>query len=141
MRQIKYVADAENIYVKLLASAEKLAAGATDYLSIFFYDVVDGSGDGYYGWWKNAAGNNECDNERTGVISGTDLTLHVNGVPAEVVKEVSGDDVLWTITISRSSHVNLSASEVNFAVMTYCGWDPNGALPDKYDNMLKVVLP
>ena len=94
---LKYFADAENIKVRLVASAEKLAEQvegvATTHLGIFLYDVVDGSGDGYWGWWNSAAGNNEYEGEHVGVITGTDLSLSVNDVNVEVEKVVEGDDV------------------------------------------------
>lgn len=149
LRSVKYFADAENIKVRLVASAEKLAEEKEDdgvmtpttHLGIFLYDVVNGSGDGYWGWWNSAAGNNEYEGEHVGVITGTDLSLSVNGVNVEVEKVVEGDDVVWMFAIPRSSHANLAANEVNMAFIAYRNWGQTGALPDKYDDMFKVTLP
>ena len=145
LRSVKYFADAENIKVRLVASAEKLAEQvegvATTHLGVFLYDVVNGSGDGYYGWWNGAAGNNEYEGEHVGVITGTDLSLSVNDVNVEVEKVVEGDDVVWMFAIPRSAHANLAADEVNMALIAYRNWGQTGALPDKYDNMFKVTLP
>lgn len=149
LRSVKYFADAENIKVRLVASAEKLAEEKEDdgvmtpttHLGIFLYDVVNGSGNGYYSWWNGAAGNNEYEGEHVGVITGTDLSLSVNGVNVEVEKVVEGDDVVWMFAIPRSSHANLAANEVNMAFIAYRNWGQTGALPDKYDDMFKVTLP
>jgi hypothetical protein len=145
LRSIKYFADADNIKVRLVASAEKLAEQvegvATTHLGVFLYDVVNGSGDGYYGWWNGAAGNNEYEGEHVGVITGTDLSLSVNDVNVEVEKVVEGDDVVWMFAIPRSAHANLAADEVNMAFIAYRNWGQTGALPDKYDDMFKVTLP
>ena len=149
LRSVKYFADAENIKVRLVASAEKLAEEKEDgdvmtpttHLGIFLYDVVNGSGNGYYGWWNGAAGNNEYEGEHVGVITGTDLSLSVNDVNVEVEKVVEGDDVVWMFAIPRSSHANLAANEVNMAFIAYRNWGQTGALPDKYDDMFKVTLP
>lgn len=157
LRSVKYFADAESIKVRLVASAAKLAEEGevvvevdgvettvmkpTTHLGIFLYDVVNGSGNGYWGWWNSAAGNNEYEGEHVGVITGTDLSLSVNGVTVEVEKVVEGDDVVWMFAIPRSSHANLAANEVNMAFIAYRNWGQTGALPDKNDNMFKVTLP
>lgn len=150
LRSVKYFADAENIKVRLVASAEKLAEEKevdgvktpTTHLGIFLYDVVNGSaGDGYYKWWGNAVGNNEYEGEHVGVITGTDLSLSVNDVAVEVEKVVEGDDVVWMFAIPRSAHENLAANEVNMAFIAYRNWGQTGALPDKYGEMFKVTLP
>ena len=139
LRSVKYFADANDIKVRLVASAEKLVS--TDYFGIFLYDVVKGNGNGYNGWWKSAAGNNEYDGEHVGVVTGTDLTLSVNGVDVEVEKVVDGDNVVWMFAIPRSAHTNLTANDVNMAFIAYNNWEPTGALPDKNDDMFKVTFP
>ena len=146
LRSVKYFADAENIKVRLVASAEKLAEQvegvATTHLGVFLYDVTNGStGDGYHGWWNSAVGNSEYEGEHVGVITGTDLSLSVNGVTVDVEKVVEGDEVVWMFAIPRSSHANLAANEVNMAFIAYRNWGQTGALPDKHDNMFKVTLP
>ena len=145
LRSVKYFTDADNVKVRIVASAAKLAEQVdgvpTTHLGIFLYDVVNGSGDGYYEWWGNAAGNNEYEGEHVGVITGTDLSLSVNGVAVEVEKVVEGDDVVWMFAIPRSAHANLAANEVNMAFIAYRNWGQTGALPDKYGEMFKVTFP
>ena len=145
LRSVKYFTDAENVKVRIVASAAKLAEEKdgvpTTHLGIFLYDVVNGSGNGYYEWWGNAAGNNEYEGEHVGVITGTDLSLSVNGVTVEVEKVVEGDDVVWMFAIPRSAHENLAANEVNMAFIAYRDWGQTGALPDKYGEMFKVTFP
>ena len=153
LRSVKYFADAENIKVRLVASAEKLeeekeddgVMTPTNYLGVFLYDVTNGDDTvkdaGYYEWWNNAVGNNEYEGEHVGVITGTDLSLSVNGVTVEVEKVVEGDEVVWMFAIPRSAHANLAANEVNMAFIAYRNWGQTGALPDKTDNMFKVTFP
>ena len=145
LRSVKYFTDADNVKVRIVASAEKLLEQqdgvATTHLGVFLYDVVNGSGNGYNGWWNKAAGNNEYEGEHVGVVTGTDLSLSVNGVTVDVEKVVEGDEVVWMFAIPRSAHANLAANEVNMAFIAYRNWGQTGALPDKYDNMFKVTFP
>jgi hypothetical protein len=43
------------------------------------------------------------------------------------------------MNILRSAHENLALENPYFAFLTYIGWEPNGALPDKYENMLQFT--
>ena len=139
LKNIKYTFDENYLYVKLQASAAEFAAAPAEYLGIFVYDVTNGSGDGYYGWWNSAAGNVELEGEHIGVFSGKDITLTIGETPVEVVTEENGDELVWTMNILRSAHENLALENPYFAFLTYIGWEPNGALPDKYENMLQFT--
>lgn len=139
LKNIKYTFDENYLYVKLQASAAEFAAAPAEYLGIFVYDVTNGSGDGYYGWWNSAAGNVELEGEHIGVFSGKDITLTIGETPVEVVTEENGDELVWTMNILRSAHENLALENPSFAFLTYIGWEPNGALPDKYENMLQFT--
>ena len=139
LKNVKYQFDAEYFYVKLEASKALFTEQGTEYLGVFVYDVTNGSGDGYWGWWNAAAGNNEYEGEHVGKFSGTDLTLKVGDTPVTVEKEENGDALVWVLYIPRSAHANLALENPYFAFMTYVGWEPNGALPDKYDNMLQFT--
>ena len=139
LKNIKYTFDENYLYVKLQASAAEFAAAPAEYLGIFVYDVTDGSGDGYYGWWNDAKGNVELEGEHIGVFSGKDITLTIGETPVEVVTEENGDELVWTMNILRSAHENLALENPHFAFLTYIGWEPNGALPDKYENMLQFT--
>lgn len=144
LRQLKVTADSYYMYVRLVASAEKLTSTASEYFGLFLYDAIDGSGDGYYGWNNSAAGNNEYEGEHVGTLDLTDysVTLSVNGTAVDVVTEVSGDEVVWTLAIPRSVHPNLvSAGNVYVTFLTYAGWTPTGSVPEKYDPMMEVTLP
>ena len=139
LKNVKYQFDAEYFYVKLEASKALFTEQGTEYLGVFVYDVTNGSGDGYWGWWNAAAGNNEYEGEHVGTFSGTDLTLKVGDTPVTVEKEENGDALVWVLYIPRSAHANLALENPYFAFMTYVGWEPNGALPDKYENMLQFT--
>ena len=139
LKNIKYTFDENYFYVKLQASAAEFAAAPAQYLGIFVYDVTDGSGDGYYGWWNDAKGNVELEGEHIGVFSGKDITLTIGETPVEVVTEENGDELVWTMNILRSAHENLALENPHFAFLTYIAWEPNGALPDKYENMLQFT--
>ena len=139
LKNIKYTFDENYLYVKLQASAAEFAAAPAEYLGIFVYDVTDGSGDGYYGWWNDAKGNVELEGEHIGVFSGKGITLTIGETPVEVVTEENGDELVWTMNILRSAHENLALENPHFAFLTYIGWEPNGALPDKYENMLQFT--
>ena len=139
LKNIKYTFDENYLYVKLQASAAEFAAAPAEYLGIFVYDVTNGSGDGYYGWWNDAKGNVELEGEHIGVFSGKDITLTIGETPVEVITEENGDELVWTMNILRSAHENLALENPYFAFLTYIGWEPNGALPDKYENMLQYT--
>ena len=139
LKNIKYTFDENYFYVKLQASVAEFEAAPAEYLGVFVYDVVDGSGDGYYGWWNDAKGNTELEGEHIGVFSGKDITLTIGETPVEVITEENGDELVWTLNILRSAHPNLALENPNFAFLTYIGWEPNGALPDKYDDMLQFT--
>lgn len=144
LRQLKIFADDYYVYARLVASAEKLTSTLSDYFGVFIYDVTDGSGDGYYGWNNNAAGNTEYEGERAGVLNLTDfsMVLSVNGTTVDVNTEIAGDEVVWSMAIPRSAHPNLASSGVAyFTFLTYTGWDPSGSVPEKYDPMMTVTLP
>ena len=139
LKNIKYTFDDNYFYVKLQASVAEFEAAPAEYLGVFVYDVVDGSGDGYYGWWNDAKGNTELEGEHIGVFSGKDITLTIGETPVEVTTEENGDELVWTLNILRSAHPNLALENPYFAFLTYIGWEPNGALPDKYENMLQFT--
>lgn len=139
LKNIKYLVDENYLYVKLQASAAEFAAAPAEYLGIFVYDVTNGSGNGYYGWWNDAKGNVELEGEHIGVFSGKDITLTIGETPVEVVTEENGDELVWTMNILRSAHENLALENPYFAFLTYIGWEPNGALPDKYEDMLQYT--
>ena len=139
LKNIKYTFDENYFYVKLQASVAEFEAAPAEYLGVFVYDVVDGSGDGYYGWWNEAKGNTELEGEHIGVFSGKDITLTIGETPVEVITEENGDELVWTLNILRSAHPNLALENPYFAFLTYIGWEPNGALPDKYENMLQFT--
>ena len=139
LKNIKYTFDDNYFYVKLQASVAEFEAAPAEYLGVFVYDVVDGSGDGYYGWWNDAKGNTELEGEHIGVFSGKDITLTIGETPVEVITEENGDELVWTLNILRSAHPNLALENPYFAFLTYIGWEPNGALPDKYEDMLQFT--
>ena len=139
LKNIKYLVDENYLYVKLQASAAEFAAAPAEYLGIFVYDVIDGSGDGYYGWWNDAKGNVELEGEHIGTFNGKDITLTIGETPVEVITEENGDELVWTLNILRSAHENLALENPYFAFLTYIGWEPNGALPDKYETMLQYT--
>ena len=139
LKNIKYQFDADYFYVKLEASKALFSEPATEYLGVFIYDVTNGSGDGYYGWWNEAAGNTEYEGEHVGKFTGTDLALTIGETPITVEKEENGDVLTWILYIPRTADANLALENPSFAFMTYVGWEPNGALPDKYDNMLQFT--
>ena len=139
LKNIKYTFDENYFYVKLQASVAEFEAAPAEYLGVFVYDVVDGSGNGYYGWWNDAKGNTELEGEHIGVFSGKDITLTIGETPVEVTTEENGDELVWTLNILRSAHPNLALENPYFAFLTYIGWEPNGALPDKYENMLQFT--
>ena len=139
LKNIKYTFDENYFYVKLQASVAEFEAAPAEYLGVFVYDVVDGSGDGYYGWWNEAKGNTELEGEHIGVFSGKDITLTIGETPVEVTTEENGDELVWTLNILRSAHPNLALENPYFAFLTYIGWEPNGALPDKYEGMLQFT--
>ena len=139
LKNIKYLVDENYLYVKLQASAAEFAAAPAEYLGIFVYDVTNGSGDGYYGWWNDAKGNVELEGEHIGTFNGKDITLTIGETPVEVITEENGDELVWTMNILRSAHENLALENPYFAFLTYIGWEPNGALPDKYEDMLQYT--
>ena len=141
LKNIKYHCDENYFYVKLQSSVAEFDAAPAEYLGVFIYDVTDGSGDGYYGWWNDAKGNSEFEGEHIGVFTGRDVALTIGETPVEVVTEVNGDELVWTMNIPRSAEANLALENPHFAFLTYIGWEPNGALPDKYDDMLQFTAP
>ena len=141
LKNIKYHYDENYLYVKLQASVAEFEAAPAEYLGFFVYDVTDGSGDGYYGWWNDAKGNTEFEGEHIGVFNGKDIALTVGETPVEVTTAENGDELVWTLNILRSAHANLALENPHFAFLTYIGWEPNGALPDKYGDMLRFDPP
>lgn len=144
LRQVKVVADKYYVYARLVASSEYLTATSSDYFGLFIYDVINGTGDGYYGWNNNAAGNNEYNGEHAGALNLSDysVALTVNKTAVDVYTQVSGDEIVWMMAIPRSAHANLtSAGSAYFTFLTYAGWTPSGSVPEKYDPMLEVTLP
>lgn len=144
LRQVKVVADKYYVYARLVASSEYLTATSSDYFGLFIYDVINGTGDGYYGWNNNAAGNNEYNGEHAGALNLSDysVALTVNKTAVDVYTQVSGDEIVWMMAIPRSAHENLtSAGSAYFTFLTYAGWTPSGSVPEKYDPMLEVTLP
>lgn len=142
LREMKYYADANNVNVRLTASAAKITETATNYVTIMIYDTVTGtSGAGFYGWWNDAKGNTEFAAEHCGVVSGTDLTLNIGGTDVAVEKTEEGDVVTWTFAIPRSVSDVLKNSEAYIGILAMKDWDATGAMPDKYADMLKVTLP
>ena len=144
LRQVKVVADKYYVYARLVASSEYLTATSSDYFGLFIYDVINGAGDGYYGWNNNAAGNNEYNGEHAGALNLSDysVALTVNKTAVDVYTQVSGDEIIWMMAIPRSAHANLtSAGSAYFTFLTYAGWTPSGSVPEKYDPMLEVTLP
>ena len=57
------------------------------------------------------------------------------------VKETADDAIVWTMAIPRSAHAVLAANEVYLGALVMEQWEPCGAMPDKYADMLKVTLP
>ena len=145
LRQLKVVADSYYMYVRLVASAEKLTSTNSSNLGLFLYDVVDGStGNGYYGWYNGAVGNTEYEGEHAGTLNLTDysIALSVNETAVDVNTVVSADEVVWTLAIPRSAHPNLaSTGNVHVTFLTYADWEPTGSVPEKYDPMMIVSLP
>lgn len=144
LRQLKVVADSYYMYVRLVASAEKLTSTNSSNLGLFLYDVVDGTGNGYYDWNNGAAGNTEYEGEHAGTLNLTDysIALSVNETAVDVNTVVSADEVVWTLAIPRSAHPNLaSTGNVHVTFLTYAGWEPTGSVPEKYDPMMIVSLP
>ena len=144
LRQVKVVADKYYVYARLVASSEYLTATSSDYFGLFIYDVINGTGDGYYGWNNNAAGNSEYNGEHAGALNLSDysVALTVNKTAVDVYTQVSGDEIVWMMAIPRSAHANLtSAGSAYFTFLTYAGWTPSGSVPEKYDPMLEVTLP
>lgn len=144
LRQVKVVADKYYVYARLVASSEYLTATSSDYFGLFIYDVINGTGDGYYGWNNNAAGNSEYNGEHAGALNLSDysVALTVNKTAVDVYTQVSGDEIVWMMAIPRSAHENLtSAGSAYFTFLTYAGWTPSGSVPEKYDPMLEVTLP
>ena len=142
LRNIKYVADAENLYIKLQASASLFTSNNAAYLGLMIFDTVSGStGSGYWGWWNNAMGNTEFNAEHAGVFTGTDLVVKVGETEVVAVTETSGDDIVWTMAIPRSAHAVLAGAKAYMGVLVMETFEPCGAMPDKYEDMLEVVLP
>ena len=138
LRNAKYFYDENNLYVRLQTTPALFAEKAPNYLGVFIYDVTNGSGDGYNGWWGEAKGNTEYEGEHVGTFSGSDLTLTIGETPVAVAKEETADELAWVLTIPRSAHANLAAENAHFAFISWNGWDPNGALPDKYGEMFQL---
>ena len=142
LTNVKYYADATNVYVRLTASASKIVEAATDFVTIMIYDTVTGtSGKGFWGWWNNSIGNTEFAAEHCGVVAGTDLTINIAGVDVAVEKTTNGDVLTWAFAIPRSVNEVLSKSEVYIGILAMKGWDATGAMPAKTDSMIKVTLP
>ena len=142
LRQIKYYADENNINIRLVASISK-SLEKTDGLTISFYDKTNGtSGEGFYGWWKNAIGDVEYNAERCGAINGANLTMSVAEKAVAVDHVENGDLVTWTFAFPRSANSVLENNVVYMGVLTLdADWNATGAMPDKNANMLEVVLP
>ena len=142
LTNVKYYADATNVYVRLTGSSSKLIEAATDYVTIMIYDTVTGTaGKGFWGWWNNSIGNTEFAAEHCGVVAGTDLTLNIAGAEVAVEKTTDGDAFTWAFAIPRSVNSVLSGSEAYIGILAMKGWDATGAMPAKTDSMIKVTLP
>lgn len=144
LKELKLIADSHYLYARLICSKVEFEAieAAYRYLGFFFCDVTDGTtGNGYYGWWNNAIGNVEYLAEHAGSFVEETLSLNFNGSSIDTKTEVSGDDIYWYLAFPRSSHEVLSGNKVYVAFFLNKNWDPTGALPDKYANMLEVTLP
>ena len=142
LRNIKYVADADNLYIKLQASASLFAEKNVAYLGLMLFDTITGtSGSGYWGWWKDAKGNVEFNKEHAGTFTGTDLVVTVGETQVVAVTEKADDALVWTMAIPRSATEVLAAKEVYLGALVMEAWEPCGAMPDKYEEMLKVTLP
>ena len=142
LTNVKYYADATNVYVRLTGSSSKLIEAATDYVTIMIYDTVTGTaGNGFWGWWNNSIGNTEFAAEHCGVVAGTDLTLNIAGTEVAVEKTTDGDAFTWAFAIPRSVNSVLSGSEAYIGILAMKGWDATGAMPAKTDSMIKVTLP
>ena len=142
LRNIKYVADADNLYIKLQASASLFTEKKCTYLGLMLFDKTNGStGNGYWGWWNDAKGDVEFNAEHAGTFTGTDLVVKVGDTEVTAVTEASDDSLVWTMAIPRSAHEVMSGSELYLGALVMEAFEPCGAMPDKYADMLKVTLP
>ena len=149
MKNVKCVADADFVYVRITASKQLLESTGTEYFGMFMYDTVEGNGDGYSNkdWWMGAAGNNEFEYQGEGgapIAEDFSFTLVIDETSIDVDATVSDDEIVWEFAIPRTAHANLSASseKVYMSFLTYKSWTPTGAIPEKYkESMIEVVLP
>ena len=106
------------------------------------FDKINGTaGSGYWGWWNDAKGDVEFNAEHAGTFTGTDLVVKVDDTEVVAVTEASDDSLVWTMAIPRSAHEVMSGSELYLGALVMETFEPCGAMPDKYADMLKVTLP
>lgn len=144
MKEAKVIADNKFVYARIKSSKSKFEETESNYLGFYLYDSINGSGDGYWGWWGNSKGNTEYEGEHDGTFeAGTvNLAMSFNGTSIVTNTEVSDDDVYWYMAFPRSVHELLSSpGSVYIAFILDKDWSQTGALPDKYGSMFEVTLP
>lgn len=140
LRKIQYCADVNKINIRLTASISYIESTSTEKLTFAFFDKTNGSGAGLWGWWNSAAGDVQYVAEGKATISNTELTVTISeGVETEI--DTENNLVIWSFAIPRNTNEIFKNSVVYMGIMSQCGSDATGALPDKYGSMLEVTLP
>lgn len=152
LTKLEMRADSDNLYARLTCSIEEFnKANGQKALTVVMLDAAEGNTD-YWEFWTNK-GATLFEGYKSGVIDSDskEMSMTLNGSEVETSVEVTTENIIWYLSIPRTAIDLLSESgSVNVGLIlqnTYEGEDGSlktgeaGALPSKYNPMLKVTLP
>lgn len=144
LTSLEYFADSYYVYARLKGSATALETASTtaaDRLTIFLYDALEGTGDGFWGNYAGSKGNTEHE-VATLFSEGYELNISIAGTTITSDVVVSGDIITWRFAFPRSIDV------LNNSGKAYIGFMPQdangnarGSIPSTSKPLLEVTLP
>ena len=143
LTELKVVATAENMNVRIKCSKEAFDVLANPAMSVFLFDGDPAGTATYWGFWTTT-GTKALLDEHTGKFkSGYELTLNVGGADAQAVTSSTETEITWTFAVPRVVVDQYASADgkVYLGVLLDEGWNQAGALPSRGESMLEVTLP
>lgn len=141
---LEYYADQYYVYARLKGSVtalQTLHSTPADRLTLFLYDALDGSGNGFWGNYAGSKGNTEYE-VSTLFADGYQLNISVanNSVSSDAV--ISDDIVTWRFAFPRSIDILKNSGKVYIGFMPQdANGNARGSIPAVSKSLLEVTLP
>lgn len=142
LTDLTYFADAENFYVRLQCSKAALAQSDADKLTVFLYDVLDGTtGNGFWDNFNGSTGNVEFEvPTEFGENYALDVKIDGQNVSSKTV--VSDELVTWSFAFPRTISVLTAPGKAYFGMMLQdASGNSEGSIPSTANSLLEVTLP